>query len=57
MEDKIKRDTNYNELIKHRYVQRPIISHGCNSLFESIPIDPEGMCMLVVDWLVEKLSF
>ena len=57
MEDKIKRDTNYNELIKHRYVQRPIISHGCNSLFESIPIDPEGIVYACCGLACRKAKF
>lgn len=42
LEDKIKRDADYSALLKHRYVQKPITSQGCSSLFETIPIDSEG---------------
>lgn len=41
-EDKTRRDTNYKEILKYRCLPRPILPQGCNSLFESIPIDPEG---------------
>lgn len=56
-EDKIKRDMNYRKLSEHRILNPPILSHGCNSLFESIPIDPEGNVYACCGLACTKIEF